>query len=216
MRPKKLKHLSTPPKAIQDILPHLKKYSAKLNNAKYYIGKPWRLVTPSLMDDKVVYIFRPKNDELIYSLNGVAAKGKWEYLFDAKKLLIELNSERKLYQMGFLSKDIFILQQHGNNQYLFLVNEIKLRNITEPELLDLLEEEYDARERLLFSKQKRSIRRFTLDLVTYGVSIGAIGVWLVLFKISPTLGYLGITIGSFLLMGSIIFYLTTSLIYAAK
>lgn len=109
---------------ISDILPRLKKFSASLDNTSLLIDKPWIVVTNTeSVQEKI--IFR-RNGEVHFVKNGNVEDGKWEYLPEARSLLLKHGDSKKLYKHQFLDEAVLSLMLDGKNDneniYLF-VNE---------------------------------------------------------------------------------------------
>ena len=92
------------------ILASRKNFNKGLEKTNIFINEPWALVDNNLEIQR--YIFR-KNGELILSKNGEASKGRWEYLPEAKSLLIEQNSGSLLLTEIFVNNDIMIFRKDG-------------------------------------------------------------------------------------------------------
>jgi len=81
--------------------------------------------------DRVLYIFRSNNNELLVSRNGEVTSCNWEYLGYADALLVEVDGNRRLYQQGFVDQAVMVLRLDGQKEFLTLVNENKIEE-TEP------------------------------------------------------------------------------------
>jgi hypothetical protein len=105
---------------ISDIIPRLKRYSKKLDDLTQLTNNNWVVIDESNLT-KCVYVFRD-NKDLIISKNGIANKGKWDYL-NNNSLIIETNEISLFFKFGFLDSNILALKIDGRNEYAFLVNE---------------------------------------------------------------------------------------------
>ena len=103
------------------LVKQLKCYSESLDKTSIFIDKPWAMIDQEFEMQKL--IFR-KNKELIMSKNGVATIGKWDYLAEAKSLLIDRGSDKMLFNEGFIDEGVMILKLDGTeNRFFALANE---------------------------------------------------------------------------------------------
>ncbi|EJF08109.1 hypothetical protein [Pontibacter sp. BAB1700] len=69
------------------------------------------------------FIFK-KNHDLILSRNGQVQMGKWEYLREARSLIIDRGNDKILCNEAFIDKGVMILRLDGtDNQFFVLTNE---------------------------------------------------------------------------------------------
>ena len=78
---------------LQHIVIGLRNYSKSLDKTAILIDKPWSLIDSDLEVQKLIF---KRNKELIMSKNGNVTMGKWEYLAEAKSLLIDLGQDKIL------------------------------------------------------------------------------------------------------------------------
>ena len=63
----------------------------RLDNYSVLTDQPWITITEN-ENDRCVFIFRNKENELLISINGKVEKGKWDYIPSMKSLFVELES----------------------------------------------------------------------------------------------------------------------------
>ena len=106
---------------LQHLIIELKNYSKSLDNQSILINKPWALIDSDLEIQKLIF---KKNKELIMSKDGKVTIGSWEYLPEAKSLLIDRGKDKILCNEGFIDDGILILKMDGTtNRFFVLANE---------------------------------------------------------------------------------------------
>jgi hypothetical protein len=106
---------------LQHIIVELRNYSKRLDKESILIDKPWALIDSDLEIQKLIF---KKNKELIMSKNGKVTVGKWDYLAEAKSLLIDRGRDKILCNEGFIDRGVLILKMDGtNNNFFVLANE---------------------------------------------------------------------------------------------
>ena len=98
----------------------IKGIGEKLNITSLLCNKSWIVFNEDGV--KTLYIFE-KDGSLIISNNGLACNSKWKYIKANKTILIEDDGISFLLHPTFINEAIFILQQDGTQQYLFLIDE---------------------------------------------------------------------------------------------
>lgn len=76
-------------------------------------------------EKKIIFIFQ-KDGSLIISQNGIASRGKWEYIKPNKTILIESADTMLLLHPVFVDDVLFILQQDGTDGYVVLIAEMQI------------------------------------------------------------------------------------------
>ncbi len=76
-------------------------------------------------EKKIIFIFQ-KDGSLIVSQNGIASRGKWEYIKPNKTILIESADTMLLLHPVFVDDVLFILQQDGTDGYIVLIAEMQI------------------------------------------------------------------------------------------
>lgn len=94
----------------------LKGISDKLNVKALLCEKSWLVFHE---EKRVIFIFQ-KDGSLIVSQNGVASKGKWEYIKSNKTILIEAVDTMLLLRPIFVDDVLFVLQQDGVGYFVFI------------------------------------------------------------------------------------------------
>lgn len=106
---------------LNNIVNRLKNFSDSLNRKEILIDQPWVLITGDAGNQK--YIFK-RNGEVIYTIEGSAHIGKWEYLHTARALLIDKGQEKILLKETFVDPGVIILHLDGHIQdKIVLMNE---------------------------------------------------------------------------------------------
>lgn len=103
---------------LENIANVLKGYSISLAKSSILIDKPWSLIDEE--GDLQRLIFK-KNKELIISKNGQASLGKWEYLPQAKSLLLDRGKDKILCNEFLFLNGILILKKDGTKNDLFIL-----------------------------------------------------------------------------------------------
>lgn len=127
---------------VLDIIPKIKKYSEKLDKLTVLTNKHWVMIDDELKN-KIVFIFREKNNQLLISNNGKIEKGNWEYLGN-NSLLIDRSDGSYLFKHGFIDDYVIALKVDGKEEYALLVNEQKFDNNLNslPSVLNFLNQTY--------------------------------------------------------------------------
>ena len=107
---------------INNLINRLKEFSKSLDTQEVFIDKPW-----VVMDEKsnqLKYIFK-RNGDLIMSLNGNVSIGNWEYIPQAKSLLIDRIESKILLNQSFVDPAVMVLNMDGiQEEHFVLVNEV--------------------------------------------------------------------------------------------
>lgn len=125
---------------IANVLPRLKKYSARLDNLALFTDHPWIQIDES--GDRTVFVFRSEGNELLISKNGNVNTCSWEYLEYMNSLLVEANEKKTLYNQGFMDEAVMILSKDGESDYLLLANENKVQERSAEKILANLSHKY--------------------------------------------------------------------------
>jgi len=106
---------------LQHIVQGLKHYSKSLDKKSILVDKPWALIDSDFEIQKLIF---KKNKELIMSKDGQVIMGKWDYLPEAKSLLIDRGKDIILCNEGFIDDSVMILKMDGTkNNFFVLANE---------------------------------------------------------------------------------------------
>ena len=119
---------------VLDIIPKISRYSDERDLETYIFNKAWVLVDED-SKLKIVYRFRPKNDEIIISVDGNAKRGTWEFLEDGKSMIIEVENETKIFKHGFIDDTILALKlDNDESEYVVFFNDDKHHKIKDNSL----------------------------------------------------------------------------------
>jgi hypothetical protein len=106
---------------LQNLVKDLNKFSKSLNKKSLIVDKPWALVDSDLEIQKLIF---KKNKELIMSKDGKVTMGTWDYLPEARSIIINRGSDTILCNEGFLDEAVMILKLDGTkNNFYVLANE---------------------------------------------------------------------------------------------
>ena len=106
---------------LQNIVRGLKNFSKSLDKKSILVEKPWALIDSDFEIQKLIF---KKNKELIMSKDGQVVMGKWDYLPEAKSLLIDRGKDTILCNEGFIDDGVLVLKMDGtNNNFFVLANE---------------------------------------------------------------------------------------------
>ncbi len=106
---------------LQHIVSDLKNFSKSLDKKAILIDKPWALIDSDFEVQKLIF---KKNNELIMSKDGQVVIGKWDYLPEARSILIDRGKDKILCNEGFIDEGVMILKKDGTkNNFFVLANE---------------------------------------------------------------------------------------------
>ncbi|SIT78365.1 hypothetical protein [Pontibacter indicus] len=106
---------------LKSIVKQLRNFSATLDKTAILIDKPWAMIDEDQQMQKLIF---KKNHELILSRNGKVQTGRWEYLREARSLIIDRGDDKILCNEAFIDKGVMILRLDGtDNQFFVLTNE---------------------------------------------------------------------------------------------
>jgi hypothetical protein len=112
---------------LENTLQRLKAFSKSLETKSILIDQPWVLVEDGKAIQKMIF---KKNGELILSSNGNVTIGSWEYLAQAKSLLIDRGADKILVNESFVNENVMVLaKDEVNPNYLFFANQRTLPNL---------------------------------------------------------------------------------------
>jgi len=104
---------------IKSLIDRLSRYSEKLDNIALFADKKWVLIDEN--GNQQTYIFK-RDGKLIMSLSGKVKMGTWEYLAEAKSILIDRVQDQILLNHAFFDQAIMILKYDGtSNDDLFIL-----------------------------------------------------------------------------------------------
>jgi hypothetical protein len=106
---------------LQNIVNELKMFSESLDKQTLLVNKPWALIDSDLGIQKLIF---KKNNELIMSKDGQVNLGKWDYLPEAKCLLIDRGIDKILCNETYIDESILVLKVDGKGEnFIVLANE---------------------------------------------------------------------------------------------
>jgi len=121
---------------LDNLIPRLKEFSLNLDKQEVFLEKQWVIIDSE--SNKQTYIFR-RNGELIMSINGQVTIGKWEYINEARSLLVDRIQDKILLNQIFISHAIMILRKDGfKEDHFILANENLIPNLNIIEYLNFL------------------------------------------------------------------------------
>lgn len=143
----------------------LKGINDKLNAKALLCEKSWVVFHE---EKRVVFIFQ-KNGSLIVSQNGVASKGKWEYVKSNKTILIETADVMLLLHPTFVDDVLFVLQQDGTEGYFVLIDERQIGKFVQKTIAAIVDylkevsgEAQELREKLEQDRKEKERQRRVL------------------------------------------------------
>ena len=92
---------------LNHLVKGLKKFSKSLDKKLILLDKPWALIDSDLEIQKLIF---KKNKELIMSKDGQVVIGSWDYLTEAKSLLIDRGMDKILLNEEFIDEGVMILK----------------------------------------------------------------------------------------------------------
>jgi len=105
---------------LLNIIPRIRKYSARLNSESILTDKHWVFFNES--NEKIVFVFRKINNNLLISRNGVVQKAKWDLLGE-NSILIDRQDGSYLLKNGFVDESILALNLDGTEECVIFINE---------------------------------------------------------------------------------------------
>lgn len=123
---------------LAELFPRIVRYSKKLNNEAVLLDKPWVLLTEA-PKERELWIFK-KGGKLIVSVNGIAKKGKWDYLSEANSLYIKIGKHERLYNQAFIDDVALLIKVDTQYEIYAFANENKVEKLYQA--LNHLEQKY--------------------------------------------------------------------------
>ncbi len=111
----------------------LQNFSQTLTRTSLLLNKPWALIDEEQEIQKLIF---KKDKTLILSKNGNVIIGSWDYLPEAKSLLINRGSDTILCNEGFIDEGVLVLKRDGTqNDFFVLANENVVEDLNAIEYL---------------------------------------------------------------------------------
>lgn len=121
---------------LKNAVNQLRTYSQSLDKKSLLIEKPWVLVNNPDSYQKLIF---KRNGEMVMSSNGKVDIGKWEYLGNARSLLLDRNTDKILLNHGYFDEKALLLKIDGQqNEFFLLANENALPDLDVLGYLDRL------------------------------------------------------------------------------
>jgi hypothetical protein len=103
------------------IVNQLRNYSKSLAIENIFVDKPWTIIDE---DNEMQRLIFKKDRSLIMSKNGQVNKGSWDYLPEAKSIVINRINDSILCNEAYIDEGVMILRLDGTaNQFFTLANE---------------------------------------------------------------------------------------------
>jgi hypothetical protein len=156
---------------LKNILHDISKLSKRLDKQALFMDKPWALLDSDLKIQKLIF---KKNKELIMSKDGSVTVGKWEYLPEAKSILIDRGYDKILCNEQFLDDGAMILKLDGSSDKFFiLANENKIPDLNVFKYLEQLRyREFKIVTRIVTGNQKLEIHNgHRQDDLNFGLKV---------------------------------------------
>lgn len=125
---------------LKHFVEKFRQYSNGLDNYAILSDQPWVTRTENA-NERCVFIFRQKENELLIAVNGKVEIGRWDYIASMKSLIIKTGNTTTLYNQGFLDDSVMILKVDGTEDYQLFVNENRITSTVE-KLLKEVEKRY--------------------------------------------------------------------------
>lgn len=128
-----------------DTLNRYKRFSEKLDAKTTLCNKTWWIFNDH--GEKETYIFQ-KDGTLIISLKGKVKYSKWEYISANHSVIINSSEGAYMFVLFYGDDNVLALQVDGTEEYAFLVNEQKLKQLVLNTYNDLVKY-FEAKEKYL-------------------------------------------------------------------
>lgn len=109
-----------------DTFNRYKRFSEKLDVKTILCNKSWWVFNDN--GDKEIYIFQ-KDGTLIISIKGRVSYSTWNYISANQSIIITSAQQAYMVIPAFVDGNILALQVDGTNEYAFLINEQKLKEL---------------------------------------------------------------------------------------
>lgn len=105
----------------------LKNLNRSIKKKSILINKPWALIDDEMEIQKLIF---KKDGSLILSRNGSVSDGSWEYLPEAKSLIIDRGTDKLLCNDIYVDENVILLKLDGTNNHFFaLANQNSLPDL---------------------------------------------------------------------------------------
>ena len=131
-----------------------KRFSEELDAKTILCNKSWWVFNDN--GDKEVYIFQT-DGSLIISIKGKVSYSTWKYISANQSIIITSGEQAYMVKPAFVDGNILALQVDGTDEYAFLIDEQKLKELVFKTYNDILEY-FVEKERYNLSLQKTQIQ----------------------------------------------------------
>jgi 23S rRNA-/tRNA-specific pseudouridylate synthase len=120
---------------LQALLPSLRHHSEDLNEAEFFLEKPWQEITDEEGVFQSILHFFNAEGEYLKSIEGNVLKGSWRQMpKGSNKLMIDISEKQQvvkseLYDLVYLDEDFMVLKKNASalhqqgKKFLFLAYE---------------------------------------------------------------------------------------------
>ena len=139
------------------ILPEIQNWGEDISERSFYSsrgGKPWMEVRDDdNFNSKILHFFNDQGEYLRVT-NGDVNRGKWRYMADTNKFMIEIGGgggksggggANELYDLAYLDANFFILKKSGRNRYFVMGREGLVSGLEWRDYVELLFNNYRNR-----------------------------------------------------------------------
>lgn len=132
-----------------DTFNRYKRFSEELDAKTILCNKSWWVFNDN--GDKEVYIFQT-DGSLIISIKGKVSYSTWKYISANQSIIITSGEQAYMVKPAFVDGNILALQVDGTDEYAFLIDEQKLKELVFKTYNDILDY-FVEKEKLLESTQ---------------------------------------------------------------
>ena len=128
---------------IKQLATQYRFYSKDLSNLSLLTDQPWIITSTS--GQRLVYVFRKKDKQLLIFQNGEVQKrheaARWDYIESMNALLLHFDDSTKLFYRSFFDSSLLILKQDGEDFPQLFLNGNHLTD-TPDDLIDKVIQKY--------------------------------------------------------------------------
>jgi hypothetical protein len=139
---------------IFDTFNRYKRFSEELDAKTILCNKSWWVFNDN--GDKEVYIFQT-DGSLIISIKGKVSYSTWKYITANQSIIITSGEQAYMVKPAFVDGNILALQVDGTDEYAFLIDEQKFKELVFKTYNDILEY-FVEKERYNLSLQKTQVQ----------------------------------------------------------
>ena len=121
---------------IFDTFNRYKRFSEELDAKTILCNKSWWVFNDN--GDKEVYIFQT-DGQLIISIKGRVSYSTWKYISANQSIIITSGDQSYMVKPAFVDGNILALQVDGTDEYAFLIDEQKFKELVFKTYNDILE-----------------------------------------------------------------------------